>query len=100
MLTDVYTDIMTLRALTYQTAWRADQGEDIRVEASMIKYCAGEWGFPETFWWVRAGWDLCPRKGGQGRNASNELPCLGPCAVHHDQMVDRRGGLAERGQWQ
>ena len=45
MLTDVYTDIMTLRALTYQTAWRADQGEDVRVEASMIKYCAGEWGW-------------------------------------------------------
>ena len=45
MLTDVYTDIMTLRALTYQTAWRADQGEDVRVEASMVKYCAGEWGW-------------------------------------------------------
>ena len=45
MLTDVYTDIMTLRALTHQTAWRVDQGEDVRVEASMIKYCAGEWGF-------------------------------------------------------
>ncbi len=45
MLTDVYTDIMTLRAMTYQTAWRADQGEDVRVEASMIKYCAGEWGW-------------------------------------------------------
>ncbi len=45
MLTDVYTDIMTLRALTHQTAWRADQGEDVRVEASMVKYCAGEWGW-------------------------------------------------------
>ena len=45
MLTDVYTDIMSLRALTHQTAWRADQGEDVRVEASMIKYCAGEWGW-------------------------------------------------------
>ena len=45
MLTDVYTDIMTLRALTHQTAWRADQGEDVRVETSMIKYCAGEWGW-------------------------------------------------------
>ena len=45
MLTDIYTDIMTLRALTHQTAWRADQGEDVRVEASMIKWCAGEWGW-------------------------------------------------------
>lgn len=45
MLTDIYTDILTLRALVHQTAWRADQGEDVRVEASMVKYCAGEWGF-------------------------------------------------------
>ena len=45
MLTDVYMDIMALRALTHQTAWRADNGEDVRVEASMVKYCAGEWGW-------------------------------------------------------
>ena len=45
MLADVYIDIMNLRAITHQTAWRADQGEDVRVEASMIKYCAGEWGW-------------------------------------------------------
>ena len=44
MLTDVYIDIMNLRAVTRETAARADQGEDVRVEASMIKYCAGEWG--------------------------------------------------------
>ena len=44
MLTDVYIDIMNLRALTRETAARADAGEDVRVEASMIKYCAGEWG--------------------------------------------------------
>ena len=44
MLTDVYIDIMTLRATTRETAMRADNGEDVRVEASMIKYCAGEWG--------------------------------------------------------
>jgi len=45
MLTDVYVDIMTLRSFTRETAARADQGEDVRVEASMIKYCAGEWGW-------------------------------------------------------
>ncbi len=45
MLTDVYIDIMSLRALTRETAARADQGEDVRVEASMVKYCAGEWGW-------------------------------------------------------
>ena len=45
MLTDVYTDIMTLRSFTRETAARADNGEDVRVESSMIKYCAGEWGW-------------------------------------------------------
>ena len=45
MLTDVYTDIMALRALTRETAEKADAGEDVRVEASMVKYCAGEWGW-------------------------------------------------------
>ena len=45
MLTDVYMDIKALRAITQETAWRADQGEDVRVEASMIKYCAAEWGW-------------------------------------------------------
>ena len=45
MLTDVYIDIMTLRAATRETAARADAGADVRVEASMIKYCAGEWGW-------------------------------------------------------
>ncbi len=44
MLTDVYIDIMTLRAATREAAARADAGDDVRVEASMIKYCAGEWG--------------------------------------------------------
>jgi acyl-CoA dehydrogenase len=44
MLTDVYIDIMTLRAASRETAARADAGDDVRVEASMIKYCAGEWG--------------------------------------------------------
>ena len=45
MLTDVYIDIMSLRAVTRETAARVDQGEDVRVEASMVKYCAGEWGW-------------------------------------------------------
>ncbi|GIT69344.1 MAG: hypothetical protein Ct9H300mP27_04480 [Chloroflexota bacterium] len=33
MLTDVYMDIMSLRAVTRETAARADSGEDVRVEA-------------------------------------------------------------------
>ena len=45
MLTDVYIDVMNLRALTRETAARADAGEDVRVEASMIRYFAGEWGW-------------------------------------------------------
>ena len=45
MLTDVYTDIITLRATTREIAKRADAGDDVRVEASMVKYCAGEWGW-------------------------------------------------------
>ena len=45
MLTDVYIDIMSLRALARETAERADNGEDVRVQASMVKYCAGEWGW-------------------------------------------------------
>ena len=45
MLTDIYMDIKALRAITQETAWRSDQGEDVRVEASMIKYCAAEWGW-------------------------------------------------------
>jgi len=44
MLVDAYIDIMALRALTRWTAWRSDQGEDVRVECSMVKYCAAEWG--------------------------------------------------------
>lgn len=45
MLVDIYIDIMALRALTWQTAWREDQGEDVRVECSMVKYCGAEWGW-------------------------------------------------------
>ena len=45
MLTDVYMDIIALRAVARETAERADAGEDVRVEASMVKYAAGEWGW-------------------------------------------------------
>ena len=45
MLTDVYMDIVALRAVARETAARADAGEDVRVEASMVKYAAGEWGW-------------------------------------------------------
>jgi acyl-CoA dehydrogenase len=36
---------MSLRAITRETAQKVDQGEDVRTEASMVKYCAGEWGW-------------------------------------------------------
>ena len=45
MLVDVYIDIMSLRALTWWTAWRVDQGEDERVECFLVKYAAAEWGW-------------------------------------------------------
>jgi acyl-CoA dehydrogenase len=45
MLVDCYINIIGLRQITHWTAWRADQGEDVRVEASLVKYCAGEWGW-------------------------------------------------------
>ena len=45
MLTDVYMDIVALRSVARETAARADAGEDVRVEASMVKYAAGEWGW-------------------------------------------------------
>ena len=45
MLVDIYISIMTLRGLTWWTAWRSDQGEEVRVECSMVKYCAAEWGW-------------------------------------------------------
>ncbi|MDG2229988.1 MAG: acyl-CoA dehydrogenase family protein [Gammaproteobacteria bacterium] len=43
-LVDMYTDIQSLRALTYQMAARYDQGEDIRVEAGLIKLTSMDWG--------------------------------------------------------
>ena len=43
-LVDMYTDIMALRALTYEMAARADSGEDVRSEAALVKMVAAEWG--------------------------------------------------------
>lgn len=43
-LVDMYADISALRALTYQVAGRADGGEDVRTEASMVKMLASDWG--------------------------------------------------------
>ncbi len=45
MLADIYIDVVTLRSITRETAWRTDQGEDVRVQASLVKYCASEWGW-------------------------------------------------------
>ena len=43
-LVDMYIDIQALRALTYQMAARYDNGEDIRVEAGLIKLTSMDWG--------------------------------------------------------
>ena len=43
-LVDMYIDLQSLQSLTYQMAARADTGEDIRTEASMIKLVSMNWG--------------------------------------------------------
>ena len=43
-LVDMHIDIEALRAMTYAAAARADQGVDVRDDASVVKFCAGEWG--------------------------------------------------------
>jgi len=43
-LVDMFVDLQALQSLTYQMAARADTGEDIRTEASMIKLVSMNWG--------------------------------------------------------
>lgn len=43
-LVDMHVDIQALRSMTYETAARADAGEDVRTEAALVKLCSGEWG--------------------------------------------------------
>lgn len=43
-IVDMYVDLEALRAITYQMAARADAGEDIRAEASLVKFTSMEWG--------------------------------------------------------
>ena len=43
-LVDMHVDIEALRAMTYAAAARGDRGEDVRNEASLVKFTAGEWG--------------------------------------------------------
>lgn len=45
MLVDSALDIKTARLLTYETAWRLEQGEDVLEEASMCKLHATEMAF-------------------------------------------------------
>ena len=45
MLVDVYITILALRRQMYRVAWGYDEGENINVMTSMIKYCAAEWGW-------------------------------------------------------
>ncbi|MFC1930262.1 acyl-CoA dehydrogenase family protein, partial [Chloroflexota bacterium] len=42
MLVDNATDIFTARMMVYNTAWEADQGQDVRVKAMMTKVFASE----------------------------------------------------------
>ncbi|WP_238015710.1 acyl-CoA dehydrogenase family protein [Dactylosporangium sp. AC04546] len=44
MLVDVYVDLKAIRALCYETAARADRGEDIRSLAAMCKLVGANWG--------------------------------------------------------
>jgi acyl-CoA dehydrogenase len=44
MLTDVLMAIKSIRGISYECAARADQGEDVRSLAAMVKYMAGNWG--------------------------------------------------------
>jgi alkylation response protein AidB-like acyl-CoA dehydrogenase len=44
MLVDMHIDTRALRAMIYETASRADAGEEVRYDAAMVKLCAGEWG--------------------------------------------------------
>ena len=43
-LVDMHVDIEALRAMTYSAAARGDRGEDVRHDASLVKFTAGEWG--------------------------------------------------------
>jgi len=45
MLVDIFVNIKALRSITHSAAWKNDNGHDINIESSMIKYCAAEWGW-------------------------------------------------------
>jgi acyl-CoA dehydrogenase len=42
LLADSFMEIHQCRLMAYQAAWKADQGEDIRIEASMVRLFATE----------------------------------------------------------
>jgi acyl-CoA dehydrogenase len=44
MLVDVLIDIKAIRAISYECAARADQGEDVRAHAAMAKLVGANWG--------------------------------------------------------
>jgi acyl-CoA dehydrogenase len=45
MLADSYMELHAARLLTYETAWKEDQGKDPRIEASEVKCFATEMAF-------------------------------------------------------
>ena len=44
MLVDVYADLKSIRAISYECAARADAGEDVRAYAALSKLLGGNWG--------------------------------------------------------
>ena len=43
MIVEIWTDIQYLRTKLYEAAWKADQGQDVRMEASLLKYTGAQW---------------------------------------------------------
>jgi acyl-CoA dehydrogenase len=44
MLVDVFVDLMSIRAISYECAARADRGEDVRAYTAMAKLMGANWG--------------------------------------------------------
>jgi len=43
MIVEIWTDIQYLRTKLYEAAWKTDQGQDVRMEASLLKYTGAQW---------------------------------------------------------
>ena len=58
MLADCAIELYACRAMTYDTAWRSDRGQDTRLEASMVKVFASEmmWNVADRVLQIHGGW--------------------------------------------